>query len=1417
MSNNDLPISNVLKELNISIEDASLALNSLGLEFNSKKQSYIDSNTYSVLKNFFLREELSIKNSNNTTELVRLNKVIRECNISLDRAVQFFYSKGHEVDPRPTTKISMSLYNMLMAEFSDDKEKKSVAKNISIDIQKEKRKRILVSPKQKKKKTEAFKKASIKKSKTGNKFKHHCSKEPHINEGQHRVFRVKDQKDTVTILEDIVNLEEHAYKKLDLKVDDILILFIEEAYANNKYRFQYSLLNKFEKGNEYEFQLKEKKENGFLIFHKDYFSFIPPSFGDLFDEDKIKLVVKEVDLDKNNLFYQSINSDQKDPKLLLTAGKIYDFNVTGSFESEFGATIMHLEHKGIKATVKALSFQTESLPIRVSCLVQQIEGHKIRVVQDKYNLLKDLYQEGRNYDFQVTEIKEDENTGEDYYLLIDEFGFYHRFFANEYVGRELDKIEVGKLKQFHVKRINDKGYLILYINTSENEGNFYSAEEVFEAIGLENKIKELFYDFRELLIDERYQKQSFSNLFNDYDNQENLWLFSYLSFIESYRINLYEKNDWDLAIELTVVYIAVEEWMLEGSDFLSNFSQEKKDLTIQKAERRLEKVKFELQALRMVADKNGKNFIREINNKINKSGYLRADNLGVFKALLRINPDLLESNDSEIVSVLVRLLQEGRLEKYEYSHYSRILEKRLAREKYHLNFSLIKKKNQEFDQETLTSIKDILRLMALQIYLANKSGNDEYSVLKSATLLRYLSFLSNNKEHKDKLLNHAISCLTSNNSISLKLEEIENIDKFSIDEYLSEIDSIPGTFKGELLFNYGGSVYKTDAGIALVSPTQNYIFNNKQNVQLTKNGYYFGNRIVIGGLNPKLKLNDLDNFDSYKENWGAYFSKIEGDLKNSSEKAALPNVGDVVRVKAKNYHKTNKNLLFLQIVDDQFSGEGILHVSQTSKIILEGLDGIINPGEIFQAKVIENDNGRIAFSLLDQVWEYGKKVFNESDVVNGKVIKISNNIAFISCENGLPASIYVNKGEFQLEESKVYKFRITNPIKDDFAHYSAQFISETDIYFDQKRVYREFLDKYILEDEDEQLLDLDYNSKSKFKFIYELVLVVENILAIEEKPEKKLEYLYLAKFLTSILKHHRSYYFDAQINFLHQTNVFKKLSTDENFVPDNYVESKTIENFESLELINDYYKVLKYFNKKNVLPELLELKGSTNNSEVTKLIHSVLAYNLIKDEFPDDKETLQRTKFLIYSHIANEKLNTANELLDPLENQSVEIDLKPEEEINLGLENKVKEFKTSYIYYAGSHSIDLQKQSDVILKVIAGFLNQAGGNLYLGVNDTGEVVGLSEDYKHFKNADKYERAIRKDIVKTFNKDINGAIDFEFNKSGDKEYLSILIPQFDEPVPFGNDFYQRQGNETRILKGDDLSKFFKRKYLKNSEL
>ena len=61
----------------------------------------------------------------------RLNKVLRELNISIDRAVDFLESKGVEIEKSPNTKISEDVYAVLSNEFQTDANKKAESQEVS--------------------------------------------------------------------------------------------------------------------------------------------------------------------------------------------------------------------------------------------------------------------------------------------------------------------------------------------------------------------------------------------------------------------------------------------------------------------------------------------------------------------------------------------------------------------------------------------------------------------------------------------------------------------------------------------------------------------------------------------------------------------------------------------------------------------------------------------------------------------------------------------------------------------------------------------------------------------------------------------------------------------------------------------------------------------------------------------------------------------------------------------------------------------------------------------------------------------------------------------------------------------------------------------------------------------------------------
>ncbi len=92
---------------------------------------------------------------------IRLNKVLREFNVSLDRVVDFLKSKGFEIDARPTTKISNEIYEVLYEEFETDKSKRVESKEVSEELKKEKEMLRLAREKEQARKKEKEEKAKL--------------------------------------------------------------------------------------------------------------------------------------------------------------------------------------------------------------------------------------------------------------------------------------------------------------------------------------------------------------------------------------------------------------------------------------------------------------------------------------------------------------------------------------------------------------------------------------------------------------------------------------------------------------------------------------------------------------------------------------------------------------------------------------------------------------------------------------------------------------------------------------------------------------------------------------------------------------------------------------------------------------------------------------------------------------------------------------------------------------------------------------------------------------------------------------------------------------------------------------------------------------------------------------------------------
>ena len=118
-------------------------------------------------------------------------------------------------------------------------------------------------------------------------------------------------------------------------------------------------------------------------------------------------------------------------------------------------------------------------------------------------------------------------------------------------------------------------------------------------------------------------------------------------------------------------------------------------------------------------------------------------------------------------------------------------------------------------------------------------------------------------------------------------------------------------------------------------------------------------------------------------------------------------------------------------------------------------------------------------------------------------------------------------------------------------------------------------------------------------------------------------------------------------------------------------------------------------------------------------------------------------------------------------------------------ENETIEFKTIW--------------KDEFLKHICGFANNRGGTLYIGVSDTGEIIGL-------KNTKKILEDIPSKIINYL-----GVIPkLEQFSENNSDAIAINIDKIIEPISYKGKFYIRSGSTTQELNGIALQNFLLKK-------
>jgi hypothetical protein len=146
------------------------------------------------------------------------------------------------------------------------------------------------------------------------------------------------------------------------------------------------------------------------------------------------------------------------------------------------------------------------------------------------------------------------------------------------------------------------------------------------------------------------------------------------------------------------------------------------------------------------------------------------------------------------------------------------------------------------------------------------------------------------------------------------------------------------------------------------------------------------------------------------------------------------------------------------------------------------------------------------------------------------------------------------------------------------------------------------------------------------------------------------------------------------------------------------------------------------------------------------------------------------------------------------------------------------EFKSSARWDLRENKVN-KTMEEIVVRTVAGFLNvESGGTLLLGVDDSGNVLGLENDYKTFSkkpNRDSFENWLTTLLLDRFGKDASPMIQITFHDLDGKDVCQLQMKPSPRPIFVkdndGEHLYIRTGNSTRLLTSREAVEYCKQRW------
>lgn len=1079
----------------------------------------------------------------------------------------------------------------------------------------------------------------------------------------------------------------------------------------------------------------------------------------------------------------------------------------------YGKKFFVVNHEGVDYNVRLFPFQeTQQEPEEIHCIVRADEDGKVSIVQDVQYYLEKNYplSEKSDYDFVVRRAYPDKK----YYEVEDRFGFFFRLYTDQILlERQVVTCKVLSISE---------GRLKLKLESSQGEASSTAqpADSPFNKQTLSAVIeKDLGRRPTSWDLDELCCLILGSN--EPFERHAGKWVRKTLQAIldsESTPTEAANKAEGETACaEANYQWVGevLSEihkellFVLESTPTLNRCEERQRGIFQERITTLVEQCMFYINAANYIEKGVHTKVIDKLFASLKASHYIyhASEKLELMMCIFTLLPDLMEQRMNAFFEIIT-----GAEERYWKTDtfrraFIRLLEFYVS-ELYDDVANIVDEKHPDF--------RNVFKALSIQLFLAdpNRDTNLFDAQLNYARLCRMAAcFTTGNTDDllrrsvlslADAVAIQASSCYTwadVNNLPFVAARLSEQVDEEQLADY------------SKCYMNEGIRLNVTPTGVNIAT-----LNGENQNCIVPQEEHFWGGlQIYTQNKRPWLNSGQTKLSDACGLwNW------IELELREEAEKNATsrkekrkvcPEKKQEVYIAPYSIDPHNPNAFLCRIDEKDYEGEGILTEENLApyRVSIRNFNGknpFCKDGKqlCVKAEVEEiEEDGRIIFSTKNTLQEELRNTIQSGDQMKGVVTYRAASGWIGIAENGL-GICFDNGDDYDLEAGSVVEIEFQETSSKGNLH--VLIVEENvGVWLNQVEIVANMAadcgEELLLENKPSEEEEV-FVSNSLFtaEQLDELLLVYDQIAQREVNLLRRYHYVSAARLLAKLTDRAERVEFYEKwrdlLGMLEFYSINHRLDEEHREKIDAYRASSTVADGHLRENIGVLY-VLSCFDRVDCESGLLESTHKGESPLVCQLAAIVMAARLLS------RDNFSQTHKEIIRHI-NELLHISGR----------------EERKSIGREDICTEFKTSIVYPPENHMEDnITQQTSNILRVLSAFYNTKGGTLYIGVNDHGIPVGISNDlnYKKFSNLkgkyqlDEYQRYIAAEVRKAFSPSHTSADYFSVEMcdyDGKTVCKVCVLRPFPELTQLDGVVYERQGSENVRLEGEQLTHFEQRR-------